>query len=105
MNFTQATNTHQGQFVVGAETSSLHCIGTWTTDRTYQKERSVRKDDEGNDCPATLGEYRDLCAALGGESSQAVKLLDRKIASEGRDAEVIAADSQMRALLMPLLFR
>ena len=65
----------------------------------------MRKDEGGNDCPGTLGEYRDLCAAFGGEDCDAVKFLDKKIASNpgGRDEIVIAPDSQMRLLLMPML--
>jgi len=60
-------------------------------------------DDSGEPCPSTLGEYRDLCAAFGGEDCRAVKFLDERIAQEGRDSEVIAPDSQMRFLLMPML--
>ena len=65
----------------------------------------MRTDEEGNACPATLGEYRDLCVAIGGPGCPAVELLDGHIAknSKGRDSEVIVADSQMRLLLMPLL--
>lgn len=63
----------------------------------------MRTDEEGNPCPATLGEYRDLCAVLGGEKCRAVKLLDERIAKSGRNDVVIADDSQMRMLLMPLL--
>lgn len=65
----------------------------------------MRKDEEGNPCPATLGEYRDLCAAVGLEGNKAVQFLDGKIAESpnGRDEEVIAADSQMRMLLMPMM--
>lgn len=62
----------------------------------------MRKDEEGNECPATLGEYRDLCAAIAPES-EAVRYLDGKILEQGRDEKVIQADSQMRALLMPKL--
>jgi len=65
----------------------------------------MRKDEEGNPCPATLGEYRRMCAALGGEECQAVQLLDDKIRESGPDDEVIAPDSQMRMLLMPLLVK
>lgn len=67
----------------------------------------MRTDESGNQCPATLGEYRDLCVALGGEECAAVKLLDEHIAknTEGREALVIQADSQMRLLLMPMLLR
>ena len=63
----------------------------------------MRKDEAGNQAPSTLGEYRDMCAALGGEECKAVKFLDEKIEEQGRDEEVVAADSQMRALLMPML--
>jgi hypothetical protein len=63
----------------------------------------MRKDEEGNECPATLGEYRDLCAAIGGKQCRAVKFLDERIEREGRDTEVIQPDSQMRMLLMPML--
>jgi hypothetical protein len=65
----------------------------------------MRQDENGDQCPSTLGEYRDLCNAIGGENCEAVRLLDGHIAksSNGRDEVVIAADSQMRFLLMPLL--
>ncbi len=65
----------------------------------------MRVDEEGNTCPATLGEYRDLCASIGGEGCQAVKILNDHIAKDpdGREALVHAPDLQMRALLMPLL--
>jgi hypothetical protein len=66
----------------------------------------MRTDELGNPCPATLGEYRDICAGIGGEGCAAVSLLDGKIADapNGRDEVVIQEDSQMRYLLMPLLF-
>lgn len=63
----------------------------------------MRTDEGGNSCPETLGEYRDLCAAIGGEDCPAVKMLDEKIADQGRDEVVIIADSQMRMILMPML--
>jgi len=63
----------------------------------------MRQDENGQECPATLGEYRDMCAALGGENCKAVKMLDDKIAEQGRDEEVIMPDSQMRMVLMPML--
>ena len=66
----------------------------------------MRKDERGNPCPGTLGEYRDLCAKLDellGEASEATAFLDRKIAKNGRDDVVLADDWEMRALLMPLL--
>jgi hypothetical protein len=62
-----------------------------------------RFDEAGNACPETLGEYRDLCKAIGGEDCRAVKFLDEKIAEGGRDDKVVVPDSQMRMLLMPLL--
>ena len=64
----------------------------------------MRKDEEGNECPATLGEYLDLCTAFM-PNSAAVELLENKIAESpnGRDEVVIAADSQMRYLLMHML--
>jgi len=63
----------------------------------------VRTDEDGNQCPGTLGEYRDLCAAIGGESNKAVEFLDKKIAESSRDEEVLAPDSQMRLVLMPMM--
>lgn len=63
----------------------------------------MRKDEDGNVCPGTLGEYRDLCAAIGGADCDAVHWLDAQIAEQGRDIPVLAADSQMRVILMPRL--
>ena len=67
----------------------------------------MRKDEEGNCCPETLGEYRDLCAAIGGEDCQAVALLDEKIKDpinkKGRDEKVIVTDHQIRMILFPLI--
>lgn len=65
----------------------------------------MRKDEEGNPCPETLGEYRDLMAAIGMPNNAAVKFLDEKIAKQGRDEKVIAPDSQMRHILVPMLMR
>jgi hypothetical protein len=65
----------------------------------------MRRDEAGNECPSTLGEYRDMCAAFGGEDCKAVKFLDARIAEQGRDELVIAPDSQMRMLLMPMLVK
>jgi hypothetical protein len=68
----------------------------------------MRTDEEGNQCPGTLGEYRDFCKALGGGTdNEAVAFLDKKIeeSPNGRDEEVIAADSQMRMLLMPKMLK
>lgn len=64
----------------------------------------MRTDENGQPCPAILFEYRDLCKAIGGSECEAVKLLEKKIEENGgEDDEVIAPDSQMRLLLMPLL--
>jgi len=69
----------------------------------------MQTDKNNKDCPATLGEYRRLCIALSPyrENCEAVALLDRKIANSpiGADDLVIAPDSQMRILLMPMLTR
>jgi hypothetical protein len=64
----------------------------------------MRTDEQGQPCPSTLGEYRDMCNAIA-PGSKAVKFLDDKIkeSPNGRDEEVIAHDSQMRYLLMPML--
>lgn len=47
----------------------------------------------------TLGDYRDICAALAGPDCKAVAFLDRKIAEQGRDQKVVAHESQMLLLL------
>jgi hypothetical protein len=67
----------------------------------------MRKDENDSSCPSTLGEYRKMCLALGVPNNQAVQFLDKKIKSskKGADEEVVAPDSQMRMLLMPLLLR
>lgn len=62
----------------------------------------MRTDEYGELCPATLGEYRDLCAAFR-EDSAAVRLLDEKIAEGSRDDLVAVNDAQMRAVLMPMI--
>lgn len=63
----------------------------------------MRKDEAGNECPETLGEYRDIITALFGADNRAVTFLDAKIAKQGRDEKVLAADSQMRELLFSML--
>ncbi len=65
----------------------------------------MRKDENGGTCPETLGEYYDLCAAIGGADCEAAAHLMKHIneAENGRDEKVIPADSQMRAWLMPRL--
>lgn len=65
----------------------------------------MRTDENGQQCPGTLGEYLKLCEAVGFPDNQAVQFLKKKIAESpnGENEEVIAPDSQMRMLLMPLL--
>jgi hypothetical protein len=63
----------------------------------------MRQDENGNPCPETLNEYLSLCVALGGKNCKAVHFLNAKIADSGPDEKVIAPDSQMRMLLMPML--
>lgn len=65
----------------------------------------MRTDENGNPCPETLGEYRDLIAALLGEQNRAIQFLDKKIeeSPNGVDEVVVAPDSQMRLLLMPMM--
>lgn len=71
----------------------------------------MRTDEMHQPCPETLGEYRDLCAAFGRAAgvphNAAVEFLDGKIAESprGRDEPVLAADAQMRAILMPMLLQ
>ena len=55
------------------------------------------------DQPKTLGEYRDICALLGGEGCRAVAFLDAKIALQSRDEIVLADETQMMFLLGPML--
>jgi hypothetical protein len=64
----------------------------------------MRIDQMGGECPSTLGEYRDLCSALGGEDCEAVEILDLKIAGSkgGRDEPVLADDDQFWRLFLPL---
>lgn len=51
----------------------------------------------------TLGDYRQVCIAIGGEDCKAVKFLDAKIAKQGADEKVLADETQMMALLGPML--
>lgn len=62
----------------------------------------MRKDENGNPCPATLGEYRDLVEVLAPES-KAIQYLDKEIAGypNGRDELVVLSDREMRAIIMP----
>jgi hypothetical protein len=65
----------------------------------------MRTDEEGNPCPETLGEYRMMVAMIAGEGTKAVQFLDEKIAAStfGENEKVIAPDSQMRMLLIPMM--
>lgn len=67
----------------------------------------MRKDEQGNECPSTLGEYRLMCSVIGGTTCKAVRFLDEKIleSPNGENEEVVAPDSQMRSVLMPMLER
>ncbi len=65
----------------------------------------MRVDENGNACPSTLGEYRDVVFRITGclSESEAVKFLDKKISEQGRDMTVEASDQQMRELLFPMI--
>lgn len=65
----------------------------------------MRKDENDQPCPGTLGEYLKLCEAVGLPNNQAVQFLKKKIAeaANGENEEVIQPDSQMRMILMPML--
>jgi hypothetical protein len=67
----------------------------------------MRKDENGQPCPETLGEYHDYCVALFGEDSKATRFIEGKIKSNpgGRDEKMIAPDSQTRSLLFSLATR
>ena len=54
---------------------------------------------------STLGNYRKMSIAVFGEKSKPVKFLDEKIkdSPNGEDEEVIAAETQMVALLGSML--
>src|SRR3990167_6883837 len=73
---------------------------------SYPRGDLMRTDETGEMVPSTLGEYRDLCAAIAPDS-RAVQFLDSKIGESphGRDEIVVASDSQMRLLLMPMLLQ
>lgn len=62
----------------------------------------MRSDENGDPCPSTLGEYRDLVARICGVQSPATLFFDAKIAKQGRDERVLADDVQVRALIFTL---
>lgn len=47
----------------------------------------------------TLGDYRAMAKLLFGEDSEATKFLEKKIAEQGANEEVVAHESQMMILL------
>lgn len=51
---------------------------------------------------ATLGEWRKRAVIMFGEDSPAIKFLDDKIAEQGDDEEVVAADSQLLNVLFTI---
>jgi len=65
---------------------------------------NLRKDEDGNDCPSTLGEYLAICE-LGVPDNKAVEFIQQKInkSPNGENEEVLATDSQMRMLLLPMM--
>ena len=44
----------------------------------------MRRDENGDPCPETLGEYRELCVDLGVPNNAAVAFLDDKIAEKSQ---------------------
>lgn len=57
--------------------------------------------------PSTLGTYRNIAHIMNGgdEESEGVKFIDKKIAEQGVDMEVIADESQMIYLLGSMLVK
>jgi hypothetical protein len=52
----------------------------------------------------TLGQYRDIALALGGEKNNlAVAFIEAKIAKQGANTEVLADESQMMMVIASLL--
>lgn len=70
----------------------------------FRKLPMSRKDENGTPCPGTLGEYIDVCDQIA-PGSKATQFLEAKIleSPNGRDEVVEAPDSQMRALLWPMI--
>jgi hypothetical protein len=68
----------------------------------------MRKNEAGEDCPSTLGEYLTLCESICGSygvpNNRALQFLRDKIAEQGADQPVVASDSQMRMILMPMMW-
>jgi len=57
----------------------------------------MRKLSTGQD--STLGNWRKLSAAVFGKDSEPVKFLDKKIADQGENEEVLADEGQFLHLL------
>jgi hypothetical protein len=55
--------------------------------------------------PSTLGGYRAIAAALGGDPNKATEFLDKKAAESpnGLNEVVVAAESQMLLLIVSLI--
>lgn len=65
----------------------------------------MRTDENGTACPETLGEYRDLCAAIGGAECPAAIALDKLIKEHSRETKVALSDLELRTFLMPMLVK
>lgn len=63
----------------------------------------MRIDENGNSCPETLGEYRDMCINVGVPNNRAVQYLNERIKETSEDDKVIISDLQIRQLLFPML--
>lgn len=67
----------------------------------------MRKDENGDVCPETLGEYYAITKAMFGEQmgKKALEFLQEKIdkAPNGKDEKVISDDSQMRGLIFNMI--
>jgi hypothetical protein len=73
----------------------------------------MRRDEAGNNVPATLGEYRALFVEIWGEKSEAVKFIDSQISAfaikSGRGWTWAAAglvpntDNEMRAIILRIM--
>lgn len=50
----------------------------------------------------TLGDYVDLCEVLFGADSASVKFFVEKIKAQGRDAKVLADETQMMMVIMSM---
>jgi hypothetical protein len=62
----------------------------------------MRKDEHGDPCPETLGEYLTFCEALMPDSRASI-FLRRKISSQGEQQRVVVSDLMMRTLLLPMI--